>query len=90
MHRVIKTRVYPTSGMTVEGRVEVSLAWEPVFDHEGAGGPQVGQLTLCAEAINLFHGTNLAVVEGIHQFVMYLVYPVSRTTSEVRAGCSKG
>ena len=37
-----------------------------------------------------FKGTNLTVVAGMHQFVMYQVYPVSRTTGEERAECSKG
>ena len=54
----------------------------------GGGG---GKLNLCAETLKPFTGLNVTVpgVEGMHQFTMY-VYPVSRTTGEERAECSKG
>ena len=35
-----------------------------------------------------FEGTNLTVVEGMHQFIMY-IYSVSRTAGEERAEYSK-
>ena len=74
------TSVYqgnPVSRISGEGRAEILRAWGPGFEQRGSGGggrKRAGQLNLCAETINpSFKGTNLTVVEGMHQFIMYIL-----------------
>ena len=57
-------QVYPVSRITGEGRAEKLMAWGPGFEQEGAGdGGRAGTIK----------GTNLKVVEGMHQFITYIL-----------------
>ena len=78
-------QVYPVSRITGEGRAEISRAWGPGFEQEGAGG---GTQSVRGN-YKSFKGTNLTVVEGMHQFIMYILYlvqPVRRGRSVRRRG----
>ena len=77
-------QAYPVSRTTGDGRAEIFRAWGPAFEQEGAG-----QINLCAETVNPFQGNNLTVVEGMHQFFVYIlqvVQPVRRGRSVLRGG----
>ena len=39
----------------------------------GAGVGRVGQLNLCVETIHSLKGINVAVLERMHQFIMYIL-----------------
>ena len=54
---------------------------------EGEGGTGGATQSMCGN-YKSFKGTNLTVVEGMHQFIVYILY--SRTTGEEMAECSKG
>ena len=57
----------------------------------GRGGGGTGDKTQSVRGnYKSLKGTNLTVVVGMHQFIIYTRYPVSRTYSEERAECSKG
>ena len=61
------------------------VAW---VNQKGAGGVAGGAAQSVRRNYKYFKGTNLTVVEGMHQFIMYIL---SRTTSEeTGAGCLKG
>ena len=70
-------KVYPVCRITGEVRAEFLRAWGPGFEQEGAGGggagERAGQLNLYVETVNPFKGINLTVLEGIHQFIMYIL-----------------
>ena len=67
-------QVYRVDRITGEGRAEILRALGSGFEQEGTGGGRAGQLNLCAETIFIsFKGTNLTVVEGMHQFIMYIL-----------------
>ena len=56
-------------------------------EQEGAGGGRAGQLNLFAETTNPLGGK----CDGFGRNApVYRVYPVSRTTSDERAECSRG
>ena len=68
-------QVYPVSRITGEGRAEFLGAWWPGFEQEGAGGRGgAGGATHSVRGnYTSFKGTNLTVVEGMHQFIMYIM-----------------
>ena len=84
-------QVYPVSRITGEGRAEILRAWGHGFEQEGAGGGDgMGRATQSVRGnYKSFKGINLTALEGVHPFILY-IYPVSRTTGEERAECSRG
>ena len=57
---------------------------------ERGGGDGMGRATQSVRGnYNSFKGINLTALEGVHPFILY-IYPVSRTTGEERAECSRG
>ena len=71
--------VYPVSRTTGEERADFYVRGGLGLNKMGRGagaarrGGRAGQLNLCAETINYFKGTNLTAVEGMHQFIMYIL-----------------
>ena len=68
-------QVCPVIRITGEGRAEILRAWGPGFEQEGAGGGGgTGGATqsVCGN-YKSFKGTNLTVVEGMHQFIIYIL-----------------
>ena len=68
--------MHPVSRITGEGRAELLRAWGPVFEQEGAGGGEGetgGTTPSVRENYESFKGTNLMVVEGMHQCTMYIL-----------------
>ena len=65
-------QVYPVSRITGEGRAEFLRAWGgPGFEQEGGG---TGGATQSVRGnYKTFQGTNLTIVEGIYQFIMYIL-----------------
>ena len=65
---------------------------EPGFEQEGAEGEkrEPGGATQSVHGnYTSFKGTNLTVVEGMHQFVVYILYAIQRVRRG-RTECSKG
>ena len=75
------------SRITGGGRAEFLRAWGPGFEQEGAGGR--GGM---GEGTQPVRGNYKSLTsDGFGRNVpVYHVYPVSRTTSEERAECSRG
>ena len=65
-------QVYPVSRITGEGRADNSRAWGPGFEQEGAGGGAGGATQSVRGNCESFKGINVTVVEGMHQFIMYI------------------
>ena len=63
-------QVYPVSCITGEGGAEFLRAWGRGFEQEGAGG---GATQSVRGNHKPFKGTNLTVLEGMHQFIMYIL-----------------
>ena len=86
-------QVYPVSRTTSEGRAAFSRAWGHGFEQEGAvggvgGGEGRGNSKMCVETITILQGDKS---DGFRRNApVNHVYPVSRTTSEERAECSRG
>ena len=68
-------QVYPVSRITGEGRAEVLRAWGHGFEQEGAklGGGGSGATQSVRENNKSFKGINLTVLEGMHQFIIYIL-----------------
>ena len=89
-------QVCPVSRITGEGRAEFLRAWGLGLSkrERGGGGRGAGRATQSVRGnYKSFKGTNLTVVEGVHQFIMYIlqvVQPVSRGRSVRRGGGEGG
>ena len=64
-------QVYPVSRIAGEGSAEFLRAWGPGFEQEGAGGG--GETQSVRGNYKSCKGINLTVLEGIHQFIMYIL-----------------
>ena len=62
-------QVYPASRITGKGRA----AWGPGFEQEGAGRGGVGATQSVRGNYESFKGINLTVLEGMRQFIMYIL-----------------
>ena len=85
-------QAYPVSHITGEGRAEIKKKkknWGPGAKKEGEPGGREGGVTLSVSGnYKSFHGDKS---DGCGRNASgYHVYPVSRTTGEERAECSKG
>ena len=79
-------QVYPVSRITGEVRAEFSRGWGHGFEQEGAGGG--GATQSVRGSYKILKGINVTVLEGMHQFIMYIlpvVQPV-RIGRSVQAG----
>ena len=70
--KCISFQAYPVRRITGGGRAEFVRAWGPGFEQEGAGGGEgTGGATQSVRGnYEPFKGTNMTVVEGMHQFIM--------------------
>ena len=60
--------------MTGEGRADFLRAWGSGFEQQGSGGGGTGGATPSVPGnYKSFKGTNLTVVERMHQFTMYIL-----------------
>ena len=66
-------QVYPVGRITGEERTELLRAWGPGFEQEGAERPGGGGIPSVRGNNISCKGTNLTVVEGMHQFIMYIL-----------------
>ena len=74
--KCISYQVYPVTRITSEGRAEFLRAWGPGFEQEGAAGAGAGAGGATQSVrgnYNSFKGTNLTVVERMHQLIMYVL-----------------
>ena len=71
-------QVYTVSRITCEGRAEFLRAWGPGFEQGGSGGGTGGATQSVHGNHKSFKGTNLAVVKGMHQFIMYILKVVNQ------------
>ena len=63
-------QVYPVNRITGEGRAEFLRAWGPGFEQEGAMAEGTGGATQSVRGnCKSFKGTNMTVVQGMHQFI---------------------
>ena len=73
-------QVYAVSRTTGEGRAEIFRTWGPGLEQEGerggggGGGGRTGAIQSVRGKTNHFKGTNLTVVEGMHQSIMHILY----------------
>ena len=69
--------MYPVSRISDEGRAEYVRAWGPAFEQEGVGGRGEGETGGATHNVRgnckSFKGKNLTVVEGMHQFITYIL-----------------
>ena len=65
--------MYPVSRVTGGGRAEFLGARGHGFEQEGAGGGWAGQLKNVRGNYKSFKEINLTVLEGMHQFNMYIL-----------------
>ena len=49
------------------------MAWLPGIEQEGTGGGLGGGYSIMRVTYKAFKGTNLTVVEGMHQFIMHIL-----------------
>ena len=68
---------YPVSRITGEGKAEFLRAWRPGFEEEAAGAGGGGGTGGATQSVRgndkSFKGINLTVLEGMHQFIMYIL-----------------
>ena len=62
--------------MTGEGRAGLKIGEPGAKLRAQRGGAGGGGFNLCAETFDPFTRTNLTVVEGMHQFTMFILYVV--------------